>query len=446
MKCANCGNEIPENSKFCNNCGSKVEAPEAAPATAPVEENAPAPAVELEDAPLFWDNGKSLVEEKASAVAVESVEPEMPVGAPEIVEMPPVEEREVPKLETAPLHTCANCGASLNPDAKFCKSCGSAVAPAPAPAAEPKAVVATCANCGAPLKPDAKFCNNCGSVTAAEAADIKPSKKKKSKKPIIIISIILALLLLFGGTFAALHFTGALDDFYEAIGIGVDADDDDDDSDKGDDKDSKKKDSDELDAEEVEEEKVLPDPTETISAFSYAMNQADFDGMKLYVKDESNVDALKTFMTASIKEGMATGMGIADIDSVAPVEFLDKLTDLVFTSVIKVDSVSHEIKDEEASVTVRMSVKDMTSVDMNAMSQEFTSALAADTSKLTLFQEKSVGLTTQEEMYKVFLEIYGEDFLNLFAKYVEAVPYTDTEDTWTLEYIDDKWLITDMGI
>ena len=48
---------------------------------------------------------------------------------------------------------CANCHAPNAPDAKFCSSCGTAIAP-------PKA--GHCTQCGATASPGAKFCGNCG--------------------------------------------------------------------------------------------------------------------------------------------------------------------------------------------------------------------------------------------------------------------------------------------
>lgn len=60
---------------------------------------------------------------------------------------------------------CGQCG-TLNPEsAKFCSSCGTALAPAPAPAG---AVVA-CAKCGANNAATAKFCSNCGQSLQAPA-------------------------------------------------------------------------------------------------------------------------------------------------------------------------------------------------------------------------------------------------------------------------------------
>jgi membrane protease subunit (stomatin/prohibitin family) len=51
---------------------------------------------------------------------------------------------------------CANCSADNPSGAKFCAACGTALAPA----------VAHCTNCGEELAPGAKFCASCGTATA----------------------------------------------------------------------------------------------------------------------------------------------------------------------------------------------------------------------------------------------------------------------------------------
>jgi ribosomal protein L40E len=54
---------------------------------------------------------------------------------------------------------CQSCGASLQPDQKFCPSCGApAPSPPPATASESK----FCTNCGAKLALSARFCGSCG--------------------------------------------------------------------------------------------------------------------------------------------------------------------------------------------------------------------------------------------------------------------------------------------
>ena len=52
---------------------------------------------------------------------------------------------------------CANCGAALNPGARFCQECGTPVPVAPvAPARR------FCANCGTELGSETRFCPECG--------------------------------------------------------------------------------------------------------------------------------------------------------------------------------------------------------------------------------------------------------------------------------------------
>ena len=50
---------------------------------------------------------------------------------------------------SAPILSCGSCGAALEPDSKFCASCGAGVEK-------------TCASCGKENKSDAKFCRHCG--------------------------------------------------------------------------------------------------------------------------------------------------------------------------------------------------------------------------------------------------------------------------------------------
>ena len=55
-------------------------------------------------------------------------------------------------------NTCAACGETLKPGAKFCAGCG-------APAAQASPSVPLCARCGVQTKPGAKFCAACGAPT-----------------------------------------------------------------------------------------------------------------------------------------------------------------------------------------------------------------------------------------------------------------------------------------
>jgi membrane protease subunit (stomatin/prohibitin family) len=58
---------------------------------------------------------------------------------------------------------CGNCGTLNAESAKFCSSCGQALAAAPAPAG----AVVSCANCGTRNAATAKFCSNCGQTLQA---------------------------------------------------------------------------------------------------------------------------------------------------------------------------------------------------------------------------------------------------------------------------------------
>lgn len=56
------------------------------------------------------------------------------------------------------MNVCPRCGASNRPEARFCRQCRSALAPAAAQ---------TCPHCGAALRTDARFCKRCGQAVAA---------------------------------------------------------------------------------------------------------------------------------------------------------------------------------------------------------------------------------------------------------------------------------------
>jgi predicted amidophosphoribosyltransferase len=80
-------------------------------------------------------------------------------AAPDVYEI-----RGTSPLPPAPVSaaTCAQCGAPLKPNHRFCQVCGTAAAIVlPAPVA--------CPGCGASLKPGAKFCGACGTTLASSA-------------------------------------------------------------------------------------------------------------------------------------------------------------------------------------------------------------------------------------------------------------------------------------
>lgn len=70
-----------------------------------------------------------------------------------------------PQVATA---ACQQCGAPMNPGAKFCANCGHVMARPAAPAA------IQCASCGTPVSPGTKFCANCG-APAGVAPQVQPA-------------------------------------------------------------------------------------------------------------------------------------------------------------------------------------------------------------------------------------------------------------------------------
>ena len=54
----------------------------------------------------------------------------------------------------APSGACVQCGTPITTGAKFCRVCGTGLAPA-------------CSSCGAPIAADARFCRQCGTPVAA---------------------------------------------------------------------------------------------------------------------------------------------------------------------------------------------------------------------------------------------------------------------------------------
>ncbi len=80
--------------------------------------------------------------------------------------------------------TCPNCGKPVRPGARFCGHCGQSVPatppaqppaaapqppPQPLPQAQPSAGAA-CPHCGQPVRPGARFCKSCGQAIAPEPA------------------------------------------------------------------------------------------------------------------------------------------------------------------------------------------------------------------------------------------------------------------------------------
>lgn len=79
--CNNCGKELPDGTKFCGNCGSKITAPSAAPAAeAPAKRFCPSCGKELSATAKFCNGcGTKLDQAEAPAPVVQEVIPEQPV-------------------------------------------------------------------------------------------------------------------------------------------------------------------------------------------------------------------------------------------------------------------------------------------------------------------------------------------------------------------------------
>ena len=134
MFCKKCGSQLPENAKFCKNCGAVMQA---APQQAEVKQAEVKQAVPAQEAP----------------------------------------KQEAPQ---PPVKMCAKCGSQLPENAKFCKNCGAVMQAAPrqaemkqeAPRQEaPKqeasqAPVKMCPKCGSSLPINVKYCRGCGATVS----------------------------------------------------------------------------------------------------------------------------------------------------------------------------------------------------------------------------------------------------------------------------------------
>ncbi len=79
------------------------------------------------------------------------------------------------------MNICAKCGSQLQPDSKFCNTCGAPVSDTATQASEnPSDKVLNCKNCGAKLPADSLYCGQCGSKASESSASdkyIEPSIK-----------------------------------------------------------------------------------------------------------------------------------------------------------------------------------------------------------------------------------------------------------------------------
>ncbi|OQC00744.1 MAG: Double zinc ribbon [Firmicutes bacterium ADurb.Bin099] len=125
MKCVKCGNELEANTKFCASCGAAVE--QAKPAAKPAAEK---PAAKAAEKPAAKPAAKA-ADKPAEKVAEKPAEkPAAKKAAPKPAEKP---------AESASF--CNNCGAALEPGAKFCAGCGAGVGAPGAAGATPFAAM-----------------------------------------------------------------------------------------------------------------------------------------------------------------------------------------------------------------------------------------------------------------------------------------------------------------
>lgn len=79
---------------------------------------------------------------------------------------------------------CPNCGASLQPEALFCSSCGTKIEKPekPAPVAEEATDVKRCSKCGEPLQEGYAFCISCGTKVEQPSEEIteEPAKEENA--------------------------------------------------------------------------------------------------------------------------------------------------------------------------------------------------------------------------------------------------------------------------
>ena len=166
--CSNCGATLNAGARFCTACGKATE---------------PTPVVEVTTRP------------------VPLMDTSPPPDPPQVEEAVPA-----PADETL---ICSGCGATLNPDVRFCTVCGkplSAEASVEAPREISRIVLAdsslpviephpppslvtdiVCSNCGAALNPASKFCNMCGTPvgTTVAIANVPEELSSPSVDPVI---------------------------------------------------------------------------------------------------------------------------------------------------------------------------------------------------------------------------------------------------------------------
>jgi predicted amidophosphoribosyltransferase len=225
ITCPNCGNQAAEGAVFCDQCGTRLPAPQpAAPptASAPTGGSVICPSCNAPNVPgeAFCDYCGAPLE--APEPVVETAPALEPVSAEAGVQAPPAAAGPA-AVEAAPAEakpTCPACGAEVLPGEAFCAACGASLAqppippepvpeveaePVPAPAppqplqpvaeaepvvgeAPPAPVVVeapppplptpvpapapTCPACGTAVEAGDSFCSSCGALLTAAPAPV----------------------------------------------------------------------------------------------------------------------------------------------------------------------------------------------------------------------------------------------------------------------------------
>ena len=164
--CISCGKEVPAGSAFCNHCGVRLPV---------IETPVPEGSVKCESCGAILEKGMLFctscgarlpqeTQEQPAAVeetGVPSGAAEEP-AAPEESQKPAEEPAAAEEPQEPAYRICPACGEKLDPDVRFCISCGTPVIKQPAAekAAEPAERI--CPACGEKLDPKALFCTECG--------------------------------------------------------------------------------------------------------------------------------------------------------------------------------------------------------------------------------------------------------------------------------------------
>lgn len=260
MFCRNCGNQLPDEAKFCNKCGTQVKRTPAPPVeaeakqetTIPVTVVTPQPVPVVEQIPP----AQEIIEPTPVPAEPEPVpiipepipepepisEPDLPAVAPVIPESVPVAELPVAKATQASPAVEAPAVPDPVPVAVAEeRPIEPAVAVTEPTTADPEQIAPDhrCPNCQTEITPGIKFCSECGSAIVNQSSTTEnatkstaesvpqsttdtpqvvfPAKKKTSWK--VWLGIIIALVVLVGGISKCASNSKGTDDDYISCAI-----------------------------------------------------------------------------------------------------------------------------------------------------------------------------------------------------------------------------------